>query len=204
MNDVFVTSVPKSGTHLLYYILGFPEDGGVFRELGIDFGNECYADHAPHDSELHADKVRIFLRRHPGDILVSWAYYLEEVQEFYRSPFNFPELAAKGMDIQEAKDKLNFLLIHAKSVIEGFVGWMGEDIHKLRYEDLLNKPREVLAPIAADIDCSLDLLVAKSRFRGGRTFRAGRIGDWKDEFKPHHLKRFELDFGEIMDAFEYD
>jgi hypothetical protein len=35
------------------------------------------------------------------------------------------------------------------------------------------------------------------------TFRAGRIGDWKDEFKPHHLKKFKADYAEILDAFEY-
>ena len=86
--------------------------------------------------------------------------------------------------------------------MEQFIGWMDEDIHKLRYEDLLTRPREVLAPVAEDLDCSLNSMVDRAAFRGGETFRAGRIGDWKDEFKPHHLKKFKA-YGELLDAFEY-
>ena len=119
-----------------------------------------------------------------------------------RGPFNFPYLADMGFDVHKEKDKLSFLLTHVQPLMEQFIGWMGEDVHKLRYEDLLTKPREVLAPVAEGLDCSLDAMVDRAAFRGGMTFRAGRIGDWKDEFEPHHLKKFKA-YAEILDAFEY-
>jgi len=189
---------------LLYHILGWPEDGGELTNMGIKFGKGQYAAHAPY-SKIHSDKVRIFLRRHPGDILVSWMYFLKTVGEYdKRGPFNFPELADRGMDVHKSRDKLNFLLIYAKPIIEKFIGWMGDDkVHKLRYEDLITNPEEALATVAHDLGCSLDVMVERSKFRGGRTFRAGRIGDWKDEFKKHHLVKFKRNYGEIMDAFGY-
>jgi len=61
-----------------------------------------------------------------------------------------------------------------------------------------------LEPIAEDTGISLDVMVDRSKFRGGLTYRAGRIGDWKSEFKAHHVEKFKSTFGEIMDAFEYN
>ena len=214
MNDVFVTSIPKSGTHLLYHVLGFSKHNGrkmpgfsIFpgAQHIIEFKKGWYAGHAPYVSSLHSNKVRIFLRRHPADIIVSWKYFLKPIGDFDKGgPFNFPYLAKKGKDVHEFKDKLDFLLTYTKPLMEQFIGWMNNDtVHKLRYEDLLDKPLEVLAPIAGEAGISLEILVDRSKFRGGPTFRTGRIGDWKDEFKPHHLKKFKQNFAEILDTFEY-
>ena len=116
------------------------------------------------------------------------------------SPFNFP---LEEVDVHGLDDKLDFLLTHTKPLMEMFIGWMDEDIHKLRYEDLLTMPRKVLAPIAEETGISLDTMVNRSKFRGGLTYRAGRTGDWKDEFGKHHVEKFKSTFGEIMDAFGY-
>ena len=215
MSKIFVNSIPKSGSHLLYHILGFSKYETTSQSMSgfsvfkgaqniIKFKEGWYAGHVPYIPKLHSKKVRIFLRRHPGDIIVSWMYFLKTVGNYNkRSPFNFPLLADQGQDVHEASDKIDFLLTHTKPLMEMFIGWMDEDIHKLRYEDLLTIPRKVLAPIAEETGISLDVMVDRSKFRGGMTYRAGRIGDWKDEFKKHHVEKFKSNFGEIMDAFRY-
>ncbi len=203
VNDVFATSIPKAGSHLLYHILGFSKYEGKNINGILKFKEGWYGGHIGHNPQLHSNKVRIFLRRHPGDILVSWAHFLEKTKGQKDNPFNLRQLAEQGLDVLKAKDKLNFLLTYLKPFIEGFTGWMEEPIYKLRYEDLLTKPREVLAPVAVSLGCSLDTMVDRSKFRGGMTFRTGRIGDWKDEFKPHHLKKFKRGYAEILDTFEY-
>ena len=216
MSKIFVNSIPKSGSHLLYHVLGFSKYEATGRSMSgfsifegaqnmVEFKEGWYAGHAPHIPKLHSKKVRIFLRRHPGDIIVSWMHFLKTVGDYdKRGPFNFPFLADEGQDVHKVKDKLSFLITHTKPLMEQFIGWMGEDIHKLRYEDLLTKPREVLEPIAEDTGISLDVMVDRSKFRGGLTYRAGRIGDRKSEFKAHHVEKFKSTFGEIMDAFEYN
>ena len=215
MSKIFVNSIPKSGSHLLYHILGFSKHEAASQSVSglsifegaqrmVEFKEGWYAGHAPHVPELHSDKVRIFLRRHPGDIIVSWMHFLKTVGDYAkRGPFNFPFLADEGQDVHKTEDKLNFLITHTKPLMEMFIGWMDEDIHKLRYEDLLTMPRKVLAPIAKETGISIHVMVDRARFRGGATYRAGRIGDWKDEFKKHHVEKFKSNFGEIMDAFGY-
>jgi hypothetical protein len=216
MSKIFVNSIPKSGSHLLYHILGFSKYEAISQSVpglsvfagaqnAVEFKEGWYAGHAPYAPEFHANKVRIFLRRHPGDIIVSWMYFLKTVGDYNkRGPFNFPYLADKGQDVHRTEDKLSFLITHTKPLMEQFIGWMDEDIHKLRYEDLLTIPRKALAPIAEDTGISLDAMVDRSEFRGGPTYRAGRTGDWKDEFEKHHVAQFKDSFGEIMDAFGYD
>ena len=220
MSKIFVNSIPKSGSHLLYHILGFSEYEATSRRVSgisvfegtdnaVEFKEGWYAGHAPHEPWFHANKVRMFLRRHPGDIIVSWMHFLKTVGAYnaigpYNSSvFSFPFLADAGKDVHKTEDKLGFLIAHLKPLMEQFIGWMDEDIHKLRYEDLLTKPREVLEPVAEDIGHSLDVMVDRAKFRGGATYRAGRIGDWKDEFEKHHVEQFKSSFGEIMDAFGY-
>jgi hypothetical protein len=216
MSKIFVNSFPKSGSHLLYHILGFskyettsyPIPGiSVFEtaQVIIKFKEGWYAGHAPHTPELHSDKVRIFLRRHPGDVIVSWRHFLNKVRDIdKRGPFNFPLLADQGQDIHESDDQLSFLITHTKPMMEKLIGWMDEDVHKLRYEDLLTKPRKVLAPLVKDVGVSIHVMMDRVKFRGGDTFRAGRIGDWKNEFEKYHVDKFKSSFGEIMDAFEYE
>lgn len=215
MSKIFVNSIPKSGSHLLYHILGFSKHETTGRSMPgfsvfkgaqniVKFKEGWYAGHAPHIPRLHSKKVRVFLRRHPGDIIVSWMYFLKTVKDFdKRGPFNFPFLADEGMDVHETKDKLDFLIAHTKPLMEMFIGWMDEDIHKLKYEDLLAAPRKVLAPIAEETGISLDAMVDRSKFRGGLTYRTGKTGDWKGEFEKHHVDKFKSSFGEIMDAFGY-
>ena len=215
MSKIFVNSIPKSGSHLLYHILGFSKYEATSRSMPgfsifkgaqnmIEFREGWYAGHAPHIPRLHSKKVRIFLRRHPGDIIVSWMHCLKTAGDFNkRGPFNFPFLADEGQDVHKTKDKLSFLITHTKPLMEMFIGWMDEDIHKLRYEDLLTIPRKVLAPIAEETGISLDVMVDRSKFRGGETYRAGRTGDWKNELEKHHVERIKRNFGEIMEAFGY-
>ena len=85
-----------------------------------------------------------------------------------------------------------------------FLSWLDTGIIVLRYEELLDTPETALVPVADATGIDLDVLVERSRFRGGTTFRKGLVGEWKHEFNDKQKKRFDELYGHIMEAWGYD
>lgn len=214
-----VTTIPKSGTHLLWHILGLERERSrivemAFVEDPLAWGHWSQRmrifpnGKAGHiycnrwTAKMFKTGVGIFLRRHPADILLSWFHYLDKVKDDDR--FNFMILQRMGIDIHKSEDKLDFLINNTVGMFEQFMGWMNEDVHKISYEDLMTKPMEVLAPIADDLGWDLDDMVERSTLRKSFTFRKGNIGDWKNEFQPHHVDRLEGELGDIVKGFGYE
>lgn len=212
-----VSTIPKSGTHLLWNILELDRNASKIKDFKIVFDPMAFgywsqrwrqfengiSGHIYHTTEmarLFQINCGIFLRRHPADVLVSWLHYLPKARA---ETFLFPMLREFELDIMKSDDRLDFLIENTPALFIQFLKWMDEPIHLLRFEDLITKPREVLAPVAKDLGMDLDLMVERSKIRESHTFRKGDIGDWKKEFQPHHIEKFTKNFAEIMEVLEY-
>jgi hypothetical protein len=88
--------------------------------------------------------------------------------------------------------------------MEKMLPWQDTDIIHIRYENLLDNPDKELVPVVAALGTPLDVLVERSRFRGGKTFRKGLVGEWKHEFNRRQKERFNELYGHIMEAWGYD
>jgi len=137
--------------------------------------------------------------RDPRDVIVSWFHYVD--MEARRHPFaRFGTINYKDY---EGDERMGLIIENICPLFDGYLPWLDEDITVLRYEDVLDKPEEALAPVAEAVDISLDVLVERSKFRGGKTFRKGVAGEWRHEFSGDHLRRFNQLYRHIMEAWGY-
>jgi len=216
MNRCILSSIPKSGTHLMLHILdlddihfarqdrsfGFEPAGfAVVQQRMRVYENGCMSGHIVYcmgARQLMDEGVFIFLYRHPGDIVTSAMYWTQSGKS------SFAHLAYAPIKITAAKDYLSWLLYNWRYLIAAFLGWLDEDIHKIRYEDLLSRPADVLAPVAEDLGVPLEELVERSKFRGGTTYRKAQPGNWKEEITGHYREYFEEHYSGLVKRMGYE
>jgi len=206
----WLTSVPKSGTHLMRHILSLEHKESINARLQCGktiHGYRAYPNgisgHMRYQEELlgmFMGAIPMILIRDPRDIIVSWSYHLKNgvsAQPWF-SRIN-------GWDIRERQDTIKALIETLPCLCHEFCGWLKQDIIKLRYERLLEAPQDELGPVAEALDRDLDELVERSYFRGGHAFRKGVVGEWKKEFSPLHKRSFNEDgrWNIIMEKWEY-
>jgi len=213
----FMTTLPKSGTYLLNHILRleWPVYEGKrinfkFRDCEKWYFQYCFISPGRHHIRGHigysepilqliGNRIPFFLYRDPRDIIVSWAYYMDE------TPDNSPIATIKGVDIKHSSDRIAVLIETLPFIVRPFLGWLDyEKIISLRFEDIINNPEQALEPVAAVIPEPLEYLVARSKMRASPTYRRAKLGNWHDEFQPHHIKAFEAIWGDIMDRMRYE
>ena len=86
-----------------------------------------------------------------------------------------------------------------------FAARFPDQIHEVRYEDLLQRPEETLAAALAFIGEPPEdaaLIVARHR-AAGMTFDAGRAGGWRRQLSPQDVARFEQLAGAQLAALGY-
>jgi hypothetical protein len=144
-------------------------------------------------------RVGIFLYRDPRDILVSWYYYLDEIKENH--PLN---TLAIGLNFKHERDRMAAMIKHIHPFLRGFTPWINHPkVCSVRYEDILFRPEEALSDLAFVLKEPLSFLVERSKVRKSRTYRKAKPGNWREEFKSHHIKAFERDYSDIMDKWGY-
>jgi len=213
----FLTNFPKVGTHLMRHILGMRLDESLL--IGIEVGREydallmqrCrlyptgisgYILPIPELLAFAQEVPSFLLLRNPRDAIVSWHHWLDKASRDSRLAWvKDSDLNYKDFEGAARKD----LLIENLYVsMEEFDPWLDTDITVLRYEGLIESPETELVPVAEALGTPLDVLVERSRFRGGKTFRKGLVGEWKHEFTKKQLSRFDELYGHIMEAWGYD
>lgn len=213
----FLTSIPKSGTYLMRHILrmDWPGKEGHYKKLpwlinGLTRLEGIYRSPGKHHIrghlictdevvELTNGRVAFFLYRDPRDLMVSWAYYIDEVADD-----NTLVYVAKGINLKNSRDRIFDLIKYLPGWFERYLGWLDQDVIPIRYEGLINSPARELEPVAEAIPEPLEYLVARSKMRASPTYRRARPGNWREEFKPHHRRAFEKGWAEIMDMLGYD
>jgi len=213
----FLTNFPKVGTHLMRHILGMRLDESLL--IGIEVGRENNAlvmqrcrlyptgisGHILPIPELlaFAQEVPSFLLlRNPRDTIVSWHHWLDKA--IRGSRLTWAEDGVLNYKDFEGDARKDVLIENLYVSMEEFAPWLETDIIVIHYESILETPEKALAPVAEAIGADLDVLVEKSRFRGGKTFRKGVAGEWKHEFTKKQLSRIDELYGHIMEAWGYD
>lgn len=213
MHPIFLTSIPKTGTSLMKHVLRcdwkdgtegisiqvFPGENLI---LNLDPIHHHVRGHAGYFDELKMwtmNRTCIFLYRDPRDVIVSWSYAMDRV-----TVGNMLSDLEFG-NVKNAPDRIGMLIEGLPQMFETFLPWFKQPgVHKIRYEDVLYCPERVLAPIALELDVPLRDLVERSKYRKTGTFRAGRVGDWRNDFTDAHCATFESGWGTIMEAMGYE
>jgi hypothetical protein len=180
-----------------------------FYENGISGHLACH----PRVLELVDGMDKFFIVRDPRDIIVSWKHFASKIginhalarlgnldAQLYRTT----GIVAHRLeaDIVGAKDKIMVLIKTILPFMTSFLNWP-EHATVVRYEKLLSEPEKELAPVAEILDESLDKLVERSKFRGGKTFRKGVAGEYKKEFNFYHRQMFNEIFADVMERWGY-
>jgi len=221
----FLGSFPKSGTHLMRHILGMEEEqshlvpimlGNMTSPINVRFYENGISGHLachPFVFELLGDMPKFFIIRDPRDIIVSWAHFASKIgynhvlARLYNLDNQITRVTGVNhydiVDVKSAKDKIMALIKTVCPFMQGFLDWPNHAT-TVRYEKLLSDPEEELAPVAEILDEPLDMLVERSKFRGGKTFRKGVAGEWKKEFQYRHNTLFNEIFADVMERWGYE
>ncbi|MCO6459032.1 MAG: sulfotransferase domain-containing protein [Pirellulaceae bacterium] len=174
---------------------------------------------------LSESRVRSLLMvRDLRDVAVSNAFYIanpkhrHRLQDYFRSlPSDGERLLASiaGVPAEQLPDGVASLPLGTHAA--AYLPWL-DDPHCLivRFEDLVGgagggsdmAQRETIQRIADHLGIPLSAArrdaIARCVFdRGARTFRQGRIGDWRHHFDGRHREAFEQTAGQLLSRFGY-
>lgn len=230
---LFLVSIPKSGSHLLYklaevlgYALGifpeeFPRPGQWYfleyfnsHTVARDFFVDSSFRRAPWSNTHHAfaSTPVLFIYRHPLDVLVSEAnYYHRESKSVFAGYLS-------GLSLEQRVDRLlddPWLLGSIRDRVGGFIPWLEfPNVIPVSFEELVGPDgggdREDQLRLIWSLQLKLQVPGAPSAFadrvfdRGSPTFFQGRIGTWRSSLSAEHLKRFRTLNQDFMNACGYD
>jgi hypothetical protein len=178
------------------------------------FGHLPYLPEYAEAIQAQPTKV-LFNVRDPRDVVVANYYSIQKV--YYKTD----PPGKKGLGhLNLADEKTGELVILKKDPIAALIeieayrwpawlGWLNHDfVMKVKYEDLrlagietLKKILEFTMPYSFHVYSVNDAMVPN---HANPTFRSGRIGDWKTEFKPHHKKLAEKLMGKTIERLGYE
>jgi hypothetical protein len=228
---LFVVSIPKAGTHLVYelaqalgyapgvempdfprpqtwYCVEYSNSHTVARDFFVDkvrlapFGNR------------HHPAVRspvLFAYRHPLDILVSEAhYYHRDGKTAFSGYF-------EGLDFDERVERLmedEWLLGSLRQRVGGFLPWLAmPNVIPASFEELVGEAGggsqaaqhhliwSILLKLQVD-GCVAEL-ASKVFNKDSATFREGKIGSWRTQLTPAMVEQLEAGCGDVLAAFGY-
>jgi hypothetical protein len=228
---LFLVSIPKSGTHLIYelaqalgyhpgvevpefphgqtwYCVEYSNSHTVARDVFVDgvrraqFGNRHHA---------FMQSPALFIYRHPLDILVSEAHY------YHRDGKAAFAGWLSGLDFAGRVDRLlndNWLLGSLRERIGGFLPWQDfPNVIPFSFEELVGSAgggdRDHQLRLVWSIQLKLQApgspeAIAASIFNpDSATFRSGQIGGYRKELPKALIKSFAKDNSDILDALGY-
>ncbi len=227
ISDFFVTSIPKSGTHLIDKCLSLLTGKTHLWVYDPERMIKGKLPEIPHDKYLmyhmrYNEKVSKLLRKHnmpviftvrdPRDQVVSMTFWK------LTRPEAHPEKAAEF----EANPSFfsNYLMKRIKNVTryyKSFLAWQKDpSCHTVKFENLVGDEgggsdsaqiREI-QKIAAH--CRIPLTnqklkyCRKNLFGGTTTFRKGHIGGWKKYFTSKHKRAFKKLAGQLLIDLGYE
>ena len=228
---LFVVSIPKAGTHLVYELaqaLGYapgvelPDFPRPQTWYCVEYSNshtvakDFFVDtvrRAPFGNRHHP-AVRspvLFAYRHPLDILVSEAhYYHRDGKTAFSGYF-------AGLDFKERVERLmddQWLLGSLRQRVGGFLPWLEmPNVIPASFEELVGEAGggsqaaqhrliwSILLKLQVD-GCVAEL-ASKVFNKDSATFREGRISAWRTQLTQTQVTQLEASCGDVLAAFGY-
>lgn len=189
--------------------------------------NKIYVGHINHSDKLQEiiqDIPKIILIRDPRDYVVSHAHFIDNLKATntmlnrkFRSLDWDSKLSAVILGMRENDELL-------PSAYETFLNygirWLSSNTILVRFEELVQirtntdkinilnilKRITTFLGIQSDNDMLLDQTYMGADPSESRTFRSGRTGDWRGEFKPYHVNQMKWAAPRLVSAlgYEYD
>ena len=124
----------------------------------------------------------IFLHRDPRDTIVSM------VQHWKKRPIWSPYCSWEeyGMNWD---DPILWLIENIKPWFDYMHEWKRHTRYVMEYENLINLPHPQIEQITGELGLGYLGVVQRSKEKV-RRFRKGGSGGWVNEFKPHHIERY--------------
>jgi hypothetical protein len=191
-----------------------------------ELSNKLYCGHIWHSGNL-SDKLKkvpkIILVRDPRDYVVSHAHHYDylnikenDVDEFFQKLDDSDKLSAAILGVTTRNGIIS-------PVYDMFVNyaikWLDSSCMVVRFEDLvsstpgkieektINVVKSIIKFIAPDT--SFDSNIMDDIFLGSDpsisiTFRKGKVGKWKEEFNPLHIKQFKITAPSLLSSLGYE
>ncbi|GLU30211.1 hypothetical protein WKR88_22255 [Trinickia caryophylli] len=228
---LFLVSIPKAGTHLLYELataLGYeagiecPEFPQGQTWYCVEYSNshtvakDFFVDtvrHAPYGNRHHRfmSSPTLFMYRHPLDVLVSEAHY------YHRDGKTAFSGWLSQYDFDERIERLcndNWLLGSLRDRIGGYLPWMDfPNVVPLSFEQLIGTAGGGSDVCQRDLIWSIQLklqapgntdAIAASLFNPhSETFRAGQIGAYRSELRPEAIAGWSQRNADILAQLGY-
>jgi sulfotransferase 6B1 len=224
-HNFIITSVPKSGTHLLAKFMSLLSNktpkGGSFmfnpaheKELAKDlvsYDNFFLIYHIPYTARyeqiLIEKKFKILLiTRDPRDFIVSASHWTQA------HAHAFPKFQNINFN-----DILLSYCAELPYAFNSYLPWKNSDIcYATTFEKLVgeqgggdkNEQIQEMQHIAHFLGYNLTIQEAESisaqLFGGSVTFREGKIGSWKKHFTAAHKERFKKTYGQLLIDLKYE
>lgn len=163
--------------------------------------------------------VPYFIFRDPRDVAVSHVFYITEMEprhvhhDYYRSLTSFEErlnVSILGRPDSDAE------FPNLADRFAPYLDWLDRpQVMKIRFEDLVNDRRIILAQIAEHFlqrvetvqtprELLLETLEVSINPKKSPTFRSGRTGEWKKYFTPEHKRLFKDVAGDLLIHLGYE
>ncbi|HVX00962.1 MAG TPA: sulfotransferase domain-containing protein [Candidatus Babeliaceae bacterium] len=226
IENIFLSSIPKSGTHLCTRLLGeLVNKEAILYTDKLDPLPQAsyYSAHQPYsydlEQQLRANNFRgILIIRDPRDQIISFIFFI------YKYPNLWPDLTILPFD-QLFEYLVTDGSIATKSAIKGldayyrtFLLWkkVPDLFYVTRFEDLvgtqgggsLKRQRQEIATIAQHLQVPKTpeetLYIGQAIFGRTWTFREGQIGSWKKYFTQYHKDIFKEHAGKLLIDMGYE
>ena len=178
---------------------------------------------ASHGFPLISQKISagaIYVVRNPLDVAISFAHFRAQPLDQI-----ITDMATPGFGALTDENQVYHVADTWSRNVETWTGRPNNAIHVVRYEDLLDRPVETFAAIAAHVlmghtpkqlEMAIDL-VSFERLRAAEAktgfnekpstaeafFRAGRAGEWRHVLSAEQVDRIVADHGDQMGRFGY-
>ena len=132
----------------------------------------------------------VFLHRDPKDIIVSMKYHNNE-REVICSPYCGWEKSD-----YDRSDGILWLIENTKPWYDHMMEWTEHATHVIEYEQLINMPHPNIFKVTDALGLDRASVMKHTKDKVGR-YRTGKSGNWKTEFKEHHIEAYERIWGNV-------